>query len=49
MQALKLQQRPPRGNAVRAYHEWLPTRYFIDDDKYTAIYRSFQFGESVGW
>ena len=33
------------ANAVRAYHEWLPTRYFIDDGNYVKIWRSFTFGD----
>lgn len=29
--------------AVRAFHEWLPTRFSRDDEK--QIYRSFEFGD----
>lgn len=31
-------------NAVQAYHEWLPTRYFLDDGNYLKYWRSVQFG-----
>eukprot|EP00798_Chlamydomonas_sp_ICE-L_P010626 gene10626-12302_t len=31
--------------AVRAFHEWLPTRYLIDDGSYVKIWRSFTFGD----
>ena len=31
--------------AARAYHEWIPTRYFMDDGKYLKIWRSFTFGD----
>ena len=31
--------------AVRAYHEYLPTRYFMDDGAYTKTWRTLQFGD----